>query len=166
MINLIKNMKVSIHRYLIVCSLVFFLGSFGFAQEKQQVNWLTFEQLSDSLNVNPKKVIISFHTDWCAYCRKMHGEIYTKPEVAAVINEHYYAVKFDAESMDTVRFDGQSFVNRKATKRRKGIHDIALLLAGRDGRFTAPTTLILDENFRVISRHFEYMDSKKLLSLL
>lgn len=147
--------------------IAFFLGGgYAFTQEKAQINWLSFEQLADSLQTAPKKVLISFHTDWCTYCRKMHREVFTKPEVIDELNTRYYAVKFDAETTDTVRFDGQIFVNTKATKRRKGFHDIALLLGSRNDQFTVPVTLILDEDFTVLGRHFEYIDSKKLLHLL
>ncbi len=136
------------------------------AQSREQVNWLTFEQLSDSLDARPKKVLISFHTEWCAYCRKMHQEVYTNPQVAKTINDGYYAVQFDAETTDTVRFDGQVFANSRATSRRKAFHDLALILGSRGHRFTVPVTLVFDEKFNVISRHFEYLDSKKLLAIL
>lgn len=136
------------------------------AQPREQVNWLTFEQLSDSLDAQPKKVLISFHTDWCTYCRKMDQEVYTNPKVAKALNDRYYAVKFDAETTDTVRFDGQVFANSRATSRRRAFHDLALILGSRGHRFTVPVTLVFDEKFNVISRHFDYLDSKKLLAIL
>jgi len=150
-----------------IITFAFLLGmQFSHAQGDEQINWLTFEQLSDSLSRNPKKVLISFHTDWCVYCRKMHREIFTNRDVVHRVNGWYYAVKFDAESTDPVHFDGQTFINRQATKRRKGFHDLALLLGARDGRFTPPVTLILDADFRILHRRFEYLDSKTLRGLL
>lgn len=135
-------------------------------QAREQIDWLTFEQLSDSLDAKPKRVLISFHTDWCTYCRKMHSEVYTRPEVVNRVNAHYYAVQFDAETTDTVRFDGQVFANSRATSRRRAFHDLALILGSRGHRFTVPVTIVLDEQFNVISRHFDYLDSKKLLAIL
>lgn len=136
------------------------------AQSREQVNWLTFEQLSDSLDAQPKPVLISFHTDWCSYCRKMDQEVYTHPEVTKAISERYYAVKFDAETTDTVRFDGQVFANSRATSRRRAFHDLALILGSRGHRFSVPVTIVLDEEFNVVSRHFDYLDSKKMLTIL
>lgn len=136
------------------------------AQSKSQVQWISFEQLEDSLKARPKKVFIDFFTEWCTYCRKMEKEVFTKPAVAAVLNNDYYAVKMDAESMDTIRFDGQLFINRNSTKRRKGIHDLALLLGQRDGRFAPPTMLVLDAEFTIKQRYFSYMHSQKLLKAL
>lgn len=161
-------MDIKIRQYTPILLLgFFFLGHPSMAQEKTQINWLTFEQLSDSLAVQPKKVLISFHTDWCVYCRKMHNEVYTKPEVIRRINAEYYAVKFDAETEDDVVFEGQRFSNHNATSRRKGPHELALLLGSRPNHgYSVPVTVILDEQFQVLSRHFEYLSSKKLLKVL
>jgi len=145
---------------------VFFLSMPLTTHAQEKINWLTFEQLSDSLDRNSKKVLISFHTEWCVYCRKMHREVFTNPDVVRRINATYYAVKFDAESTDSVRFDGQTFINRQSTKRRKGFHDLALLLGARNGRFTPPVTLILEADFRVLHRRYDYVNSKTLLKLL
>lgn len=153
-------------------AVVLFFGCFLFpsvhvtAQEKEGINWLTFEQLSDSLSLQPKKTLLFFHTDWCVYCRKMEQEVFRKPEVISAINTHYYAVHLDAETQDTIAFDGHQFVNQATQKRRGQFHDLALLLAQRNGQFSAPTLILLDEEFFVRSRHFEYLDSKKLLRLL
>lgn len=136
------------------------------AQEKQSVNWLTFEQLEDSLAKKPKKVFIDFYTDWCVYCRKMDKKIFTKPAVIQVLNQDYYALRFDAESTSEVVFGGHTLINNQIGKTRNPLHQIAQLLATREGQFTAPTMIILDKDFKVIARYFEYMDSKRLLEVL
>lgn len=135
-------------------------------QQKDRIHWLSFEQLSDSLDVRPKPVLISFHTDWCVYCRKMHREVFTAPEIVQLVNANYYAVQFDAESRDTVLFDGQLFVNKEFSRRRDGFHEIARLLGEREGRITVPVTIILEENFTIRSRHFEYLSIKNLKTIL
>ena len=137
-----------------------------FAQEKSQVQWISFEQLEDSLSAKPKRVFIDFYTEWCSYCRKMDKEVFTKPAVTELLNNSYYAVRMDAETTDTIRFDGQFFVNRESTKKRRGFHDLALLLGQRGGQFAPPTMLVLDPEFTVKSRYFEYMHSKQLLKAL
>ncbi|MEL6656211.1 MAG: thioredoxin family protein [Bacteroidota bacterium] len=136
------------------------------AQEAEFVHWLSFEQLEDSLAVQPKKVFIDFYTDWCVYCRKMDQAVFTKPEVIAAFKEEYYAVRFDAESDSVVNFGGREFINDQLEQSRNPLHQIAQLLALRDGQFTAPTILILDEDFKVTARYFEYMSSERLLRAL
>ncbi len=141
------------------------------AQEKGSVHWLTFEQLEDSLAINrnadtQKKVFIDFYTDWCTYCRKMDKAVFTKPKVVNLLNEAYFAVRFDAETESEVQFGGQIFINDQLKKTRTPIHQIAQLLALREGQFAPPTMVVLDENFTVTARYFEYMDSKKLIRAL
>jgi thioredoxin-related protein len=136
------------------------------AQQAESVRWLSFEALEDSLSVNPKKVFIDFYTDWCTYCRKMDKVVFSKPEVIDLLNEQYYAVRFNAESTDSIRFGSQLLINDQVGRSRNPIHQIAQLLALREGRFVAPTLVFLDESFTVTYRHFAYLDSKKLLRVL
>ncbi|MEM9981497.1 MAG: thioredoxin fold domain-containing protein [Bacteroidota bacterium] len=136
------------------------------AQGVESVHWLTFEQLEDSLTLKPKKVFIDFYTDWCTYCRKMDKVVFTKPVVIEVLNNQYYAVRFDAETATNVTFSGQTFINNQVGKSRSPIHQIAQLLALKEGQFAPPTLVILDKTFKVTARYFEYMDSEKLLTAL
>lgn len=136
------------------------------AQESDKVQWLSFEQLEDSLAVKPKKVFIDFYTDWCTYCRKMDKVVFTKPAVIDLLKKEYYAVRFDAETEAEVRFGGQLFINDQLGYSRNPLHQIAQLLALREGQFVAPTLIILDEDFTVVARYFEYLASKQLLEVL
>jgi len=141
------------------------------AQESKSIQWLTFEQLEDSLEINqktdqPKKVFIDFYTEWCSFCRKMDKVVFTNPELINLVNENYYAVRFDAESALEILFGGQTFINDQINKSRNPVHQIAQFLALRDGIFTPPTMVVLDEEFNVTDRYFQYMDSKKLIKAL
>ncbi len=151
--------------------ITFFFFLFGVikvsAQDIENINWITFEQLDDSLALRPKKVIISFYTDWCVYCKKMDKVVYTKKEIVKKITEDYYAVKMNAESRDTISFDGVIFTNKNYSTSRNPIHEIPTLLASRkDAPISFPVIIFLDESFKVRNRYFEYMSPKKMLSEL
>ena len=96
----------------------------------------------------------------------MDKVVFTREKVIEVLNENYYAVRFDAETESPVTFGGKTFVNDQIGKSRNPIHQIAQLLATREGRFVAPALVILDQDFKVAARYFEYMDSRKLLQAL
>ncbi|OSY88723.1 thioredoxin [Tenacibaculum holothuriorum] len=149
---------------------LFFFGNFAFttiAQQKQKVNWISFEQLDDSLAVKPKKVFISFYADWCVYCKKMDKVTFKNPDVISVLNSEYYAVKMDSETQKTIAFEGRTYTNKQIGKSRNPTHQIPLLLASRKNRtFSLPATVILDKTFKVTQRHFEYLSSKKMLKIL
>ncbi|QDH80998.1 DUF255 domain-containing protein [Echinicola soli] len=157
-------MKTLLLRFIVMTGIFTCHHTTSSGQEK--INWLTFEQLEDSLQKKPKKVFVDFYTDWCTYCKKMDKKVFTHPEVISVINSAYYAVKMDAESRDTIRFDGHLLVNHQATDKRPGIHDMALLLGSRNGEFIPPSLILLDEQFKVIDRKFEYLYSERLLKWL
>lgn len=149
---------------------LFFFGCFAFAaiaQQKQNINWISFEQLDDSLAVKPKKVFISFYTNWCAYCKKMNKVAFKNPEVIALLNSEYYAVKMDAESKKNITFEKAEYINEEVGKNRQPIHQIPLLLASRKNRaFSLPATVILNKTFKITKRHFEYLSTKKMLRIL
>lgn len=132
----------------------------------QEVNWLSFSQLDSAMAAESRPVFIDFYTDWCTYCRKMDKRVFVKPEVSEMLNEHYYAVKMDAETREVFTFDGQRWSNKQATDKRDGFHELALLLASRNEQFAPPAMLILSPEFEVKARFFQYLDSRKLLKEL
>ena len=137
------------------------------AQPNEEINWLTWEELDRALDENPKPVIIFFHAEWCAYCKKIEREIFTKKKVIGKLNKKYYAVEMDVETEDTIHFDGQKFSNMQSKTKRNGVHQLPLLLASRkNAPFSLPVTLIFDKDFRLQKRVFEYYTSKELLQML
>lgn len=135
-------------------------------QPSTQVEWLTFEQLSDSLAVSPKRVLLFFHTDWCGYCKKMLKETFVHPQIVRKLNEEYYAVQFDTEQTDTVYFEGQTFANTVPTKTRGCYHDIFTLLHGGNQNVVFPYTILLDEDFTILHTKRKYLSIKDLLNIL
>ncbi|MEL7003575.1 MAG: thioredoxin fold domain-containing protein [Bacteroidota bacterium] len=162
-----KSHKVGLSKF-IGCLLVVILFTTNHlqAQKEPSVSWLSFEQLSDSLSVKPKKVFVDFYTPWCIFCRKMDKVVFTDPEVIQQLNNDYYSVRMNAESRDTIYFEGQPFINDQLGKTRNPVHQLAQLLATRNGKFAPPALIILDENFAVKNRYFEYLTSEKMLRAL
>ncbi len=152
------------HRILLilVCGVI----SLSWGQDSA-INWLTFEQLEDSLAIKPKKVFIDFYVDWCAYCKKMDNAAFKDPTVISTLNTDYYAVKMNAETTNEIPFDGQLFLNKEFGKKRNPVHEIALLLASREGvSFSLPAIVILNESFAITERYFEYLSPKKMKIIL
>ncbi|MCK0144294.1 thioredoxin family protein [Arenibacter sp. F26102] len=136
------------------------------AQEKAQVNWISFEQLHDSLKSNPKKVFIDFYADWCSPCLKMDEVAFKDPRVVNKLNTEFYAIKFNVESTDTIVFGQQNFTNPRAN-RRNPVHEIPLLLASRkDTPFSLPALVFMDSTFTAQARYFQYLDAEQLLEIL
>ena len=135
--------------------------------QQKEVKWISFEQLENALATEPRRVLVDFYADWCAYCRKMDEAAFRDPEVVAALNTKYYAVRMNVETRDTIYFSGVQYFNREAGNKRNPVHEIPLILASREGEpFTLPAVVLLDESFQVRRRYFEYLSPERMRNIL
>lgn len=157
-------MSKSCFYLIVILSLLNFKMVSGQTQAK--INWINFNQLSDSLKLNQKKVFVNFYAEWCSYCKEMDRTTFQNTEVIEQLNEKYYSVKMNVESSDTITFADQIFINKRI-KRVNPVHEIALLLASRKNKpFSLPAFILFDENFTAKARYFQFLDSPALLKIL
>lgn len=77
---------------------------YSFAQEKELVKWITFDKAVELAQKNKKHILVDVYTQWCGPCKMMSKNTFNNPMIAQYINENYYAVKYDAENFDTLKF--------------------------------------------------------------
>src|SRR3954454_9110641 len=73
------------------------------------VKWMSFEQAVEKSKSEKRKIFIDVYTDWCGWCKVMDQKTFTDPAVAKLLNEKFYAVKFNAEQRDDVKFHDTTF---------------------------------------------------------
>ena len=123
----------------------------NFRAQTEDINWLTWDQAiaKSKLDSVPKKIFIDFYTGWCGWCKRMDATTFKDRNVVDYMNANYYAVKFDAETSDTIIFSGTTFINsdpevKKTSPNSRGkVHQIAYSIL--DGKLSYPSYAIMDE---------------------
>jgi thioredoxin-related protein len=141
--------------YIIIALSIITLGfSNGFSQEgvlkpaqkNVELKWYSLEEAEKLNQTKPKKFLIDVYTDWCGWCKKMDKETFTNPVIAEYLAENFYTIKFNAETSDTIVFNGAKYVNLVKTGR--STHPLALSLLG--WRMSYPSIVYFTEKLEFL----------------
>ena len=105
--------------------------------KKERLIWLSLNELQTAYAMQHRPIIIDVYTSWCGWCKVMDKDTYGNEKVISYINKNFYAVKFNAESTDTVELGSKKFAYNPAFK----ANDLAVYLL--DGQMGYPTTVLL-----------------------
>lgn len=128
--------------------------------EGSAIKWMSFEEAIILSQKQPKKIFIDVYTEWCGWCKRMDKVTFTDPQVIKLMNENYYAVKFDAESKTPINFNNKTFEYKAEYK----AHELALALL--NGKMSYPTTVYLDESFNMLTAAPGYMEGPQMSQIL
>ena len=131
--------------------------------EESLVKWMSFKDAQELSLKQPKPLLVDVYTSWCGWCKVMMKNTYSDPNLSAYINNWFYPVKFDAETHDTIQYQGQRYIN-KGAKGQKSTHDLAIKLLGEKQVY--PTTLFLANNFQYTLLSQGNLEVKKMEPLL
>lgn len=118
---------------------LFFLS---FLSVGQHVNWINFKQLDSLQKIEKRPFLVDFYTDWCGWCKHMDATTYADPQIVTYLNQHFYAVKFNAESKEPISYLGKTYINQ-APNTGRSPHDLAKVLLNNS--LSYPTTLFMSE---------------------
>ncbi|MDH3650471.1 MAG: DUF255 domain-containing protein [Saprospiraceae bacterium] len=110
------------------------------------IQWLTWEDAVKANGVNKKKLFVDVYTDWCGWCKVMDRKTFSDPAIVEYMNEHFYAVKLDAEQKEPIMWNDKEFKWVKSG--RNGVHTLAYSLL--DGKMSYPSFVFLTEDFERI----------------
>lgn len=114
-----------------------------------QVEWTTLDEALAAQKSSPKKILVNFYTDWCEPCRVMEKQTFSRPEIAAYINENFYPVKFNAETSEEISVYGRNFKNPDFAegKRRNSLHEFTKFM----NVSSVPSLVFMDEQANPIT---------------
>lgn len=124
--------------------------STSLASMAQHINWLTFEEALALQKKEPKKIMMDVYTNWCGPCKLLDKNTFQNPDVAKYVNDNYYAVKFDGEGNETIKYKDRQYANKgfkpELASRRNSVHDLTLALQVN----AYPTIIFFDEKADMI----------------
>lgn len=123
---------------LIACWFVFSFAKVK-PSEKEKINWLSIEEVNAKMKVDTKPVIIDLYTDWCYWCKVMDKKTYTNSKVISYINQHFYAVKLNAETKERLVWNNKNYEFSTINK----VNDFAIYVTR--GQLAFPNTVIFSE---------------------
>lgn len=127
-----------------------------------KINWVTIEEAIALQKTAPKKIIMDVYTNWCGPCKMLDKNTFQNEDVANYVNEHFYAVKFNAEGNDNVIYKDKTYGNPNydATKanRRNSAHEFSRYLKVN----AYPTMVFFDEEANYITPVTGYLKPQQL----
>ncbi|GAB4455968.1 MAG: hypothetical protein OHK0036_19710 [Bacteroidia bacterium] len=109
------------------------------------VQWLNFKEAQEKNKTAPKPFLVDIYTDWCGWCKVMMRTTYSNPNIAGYINTYFYPVKFNAETKDTIEFDGQKYFSTNVNY-PKSPHQLAIKFLGNNLAY--PSTIFISPDLK------------------
>jgi thioredoxin-related protein len=95
------------------------------------IRWVSLAEAQKLDSIAPRKIFLDISTSWCGWCKTMDANTFRNPTIATYMNKTYYCVHFDAETRDTVIFNGQKFWNAGPVGQRSANNFAITVLQGR-----------------------------------
>ncbi|WP_179351425.1 thioredoxin family protein [Winogradskyella vidalii] len=136
--------------------------AFSITAIAQEINWVTMDEALELQKKEPKKIFMDVYTNWCGPCKMLDKNTFQNADVAAYVNKHFYAVKFNAEGDEKVTYKDNTFGNpnydASKANRRNSAHEFSRYLQVR----AYPTMVFFDEEGNVISPIQGYLKPQQL----
>lgn len=126
----------------------------------EKLEWLNMNELNEKEKLQSKPVILDLYTNWCYWCKVMDKKTYSNSKVISYINEHFYAVKFDAESKEKVQWANREYNFNETYK----VNDFTMYVTSDQPGFPS-TVIFADDQSQPVSLQ-GFLEPKELEPIL
>ncbi len=153
---------MKINKFILLLIASIFLSPVLKGQEKAGtgIHWISFEEAVASNDKAPKKIFVDMYTHWCGWCKRMDATTFEDPAVAAYMNKYFYAVKFNAETKDSVLYKNKYYQYKPEYKS----NELAAMLL--NGQMSYPTSVYFDGESNPIGPVPGYLTASQFLPVL
>jgi thioredoxin-related protein len=130
--------------------------------EASGIKWMTWAQMQDAQKTEHRKVFVDVYTGWCGWCKRMDASTFTNAEIVKYVNENFYAVKFDAETREDIKFRDKTY--KYVAQGMQGYNELAAEIL--NNQMSYPTSVYFDENLDEIFPVPGYQESRMFESVL
>ncbi len=127
----------------------------GSVSAQETIKWYSISEAVQLASQEPRIMVIDVYTDWCGWCKRLDATTFADPEVAALMNKHFYPVKLDAEGKDDILIGDK--VYKFVDNGRRGYHEVAAVVT--NGRLVYPTISYLSDRGAVLKVAPGYQDA-------
>ena len=152
----------NVFKYLLLLFCLMFIGKQLIAQNNK-IKWYSFEEAVKLNAEKPKKVFMDIYTEWCGWCKVLDKTTFTDTTIIRLMNENFYAVKFDAERKDTIVFHGYTFVNPNP-KGYRSTHQLASSIL--QGKLGYPSMVFMNDSMQILTTVQSYLKPPELEPIL
>jgi thioredoxin-related protein len=166
-------------RYALIAAISTLLVVFGILQLKNssgsqlrtndKITWESMQDAGIKAQNENKKILVYVYTDWCSWCRKMEGEVFTDAGVAEMLNSTFIPVALNAESGSKVMFNGMNTSEKELAQMFgvRGFPTTLFLTASGDPITVAPGFIPADRFVNVMKfigeDHYKSMQWEEFL---
>jgi thioredoxin-related protein len=93
----------------------------------------------------------------------MENTTFSDDSLINKLNQHFYFVKLDAETSDSITYSGHTFKFRP-TGANTGVHELAEQLGTIDGKLNYPTLTILNRSNEIVFQYSGVLEADALLA--
>ncbi len=146
----------------LICFFILVNTLFSQNEKDGLVKWLTIKEAQEKNKVLQKPFLVDIYTDWCGWCKHMMRTTYSSEGLAGYINSNFYPVKFNAETKDTIEFNGKIY--KPLSPEPKTPHELAIKFLGSS--LSYPSTMFITNNFEYNLLTQGFLEEKKLEPIL